>query len=66
MAIHEIRESITQDQVVITNKKEVTYIEKAIQLQTGKRHTVAAIDVFIDNMLLSHNAGDDYVYGNRS
>ena len=62
MAIHEIRESITQDDFVITDKDEVTYIEKVIQLQTGKRHTVAAIDVFIDNMLVSHDS-DDYVYG---
>mgnify|MGYP003109079882 CR=1 FL=1 len=62
MAIHEIRESITQDDVVISSQDEVTYIEKVIQLQTGKRHTVAAIDVFIDNMLVSHDS-DDFVYG---
>ena len=64
MAIHEIRESIVNDEFIITDKDKVTYIEKVIQLKPGKKHTVAAIDVFIDNMLVSHNSdNDNYLYG---
>lgn len=60
MAIHEIRESIN---TTITNAGEKTvYIVNEIDLQRGKRHTVNAIDVFIDNLWVSQ-AGDDPIYG---
>ncbi len=50
MAIHEIRESIIIDEFEVDNTEEIAYIEKVIPLKTGFRHTVNAIDVFIDNM----------------
>lgn len=60
MAIHEIRESIN---TTITDAGEQTvYIVNEIDLQRGKRHTVNAIDVFIDNLWVSQ-AGDDPLYG---
>ena len=60
MAIHEIRESINTS---ITNAGERTvYIVNEIDLQRGKRHTINAIDVFIDNMWVS-NEGEQTLYG---
>lgn len=49
MAIHEIRESINQPSIT-TDSNNVAYIERVIQLKQGYRHTVNAIDVFIDNL----------------
>ena len=60
MAIHEIRESINTS---ITNAGErAVYIVNEIDLQRGKRHTVNAIDVFIDNMWVS-NESEQPLYG---
>ena len=60
MAIHEIRESINTS---ITNAGERTvYIVNEIDLQRGKRHTVNAIDVFIDNMWVA-NESEQPLYG---
>ena len=60
MAIHEIRESINTS---ITNAGERTvYIVNEIDLQRGKRHTVNAIDVFIDNMWVN-NQSEETLYG---
>ena len=60
MAIHEIRESINTS-VTNTGDRQV-YIVKEIDLQRGKRHTVNAIDVFIDNMWID-NGGEQALYG---
>lgn len=49
MAIHEIRESINQTPLV-TDSNGVAYVERVIHLKQGYRHTVNAIDVFIDNI----------------
>ena len=62
MAIHEIRESITLDSLPLDNISEMAYIEKVIQLKTGQRHTVNAIDVFIDNVWMSSDT-DIILYG---
>lgn len=55
MAIHEIRESIILDEIKI-DSSEVAYIEKIIPLKTGYRHTVNAIDVFVDNIWMSSDS----------
>ena len=47
MAIHEIRESISLESITATDG--VLYVERVINLQRGARHTVNAIDVFLDN-----------------
>jgi len=62
MAIHEIRESIIVDEITINNRDEIQYIEKIIPLKVGNRHTVASIDVFIDNILCNTTASED-IYG---
>ena len=62
MAIHEIRESIIVDEIIIESRDEMSYIEKIIPLKVGNRHTVASIDVFIDNILCDHNSDKD-IYG---
>lgn len=49
MAIHEIRESINQPSLT-TDSNGVAYVERVIQLKQGYRHTVNAIDVFVDNL----------------
>jgi len=62
VAIHEIRESITLDKFPIDNTSETAYIEKVIPLKRGFRHTVNAIDVFIDNIWMSSDT-DITLYG---
>lgn len=47
MAIHEIRESISIDKVTTDNG--IIFVERIINLQRGARHTINAIDVFLDN-----------------
>jgi len=47
MAIHEIRESISLPE--ITANDGVIFVERIINLQRGSRHTINAIDVFLDN-----------------
>ena len=62
MAIHEIRESIIADEIIIDTSDEIQYIEKIIPLKVGNRHTVASIDVFIDNILCNTTSSKD-IYG---
>ena len=47
MAIHEIRESISLESM--TANDGVIFAERIINLQRGSRHTINAIDVFLDN-----------------
>jgi hypothetical protein len=47
MAIHEIRESISIDSM--STDDGVIFVERIINLQRGARHTINAIDVFLDN-----------------
>jgi len=47
MAIHEIRESISIDKM--STDDGVIFVERIINLQRGSRHTINAIDVFLDN-----------------
>lgn len=47
MAIHEIRESISLESM--TSADGVIFAERIINLQRGSRHTINAIDVFLDN-----------------
>ena len=51
LAIHEIRESINQPSLT-TDANGVAYVERVIQLKQGYRHTVNAIDVFVDNLFV--------------
>lgn len=55
MAIHEIRESINQTPLTLDSNG-VAYVERVIHLKQGYRHTVNAIDVFIDNIYVSTNS----------
>lgn len=45
--IHEIREEINLDKASFTN--DVSFNERVIELKRGYRHTVNAIDIFVDN-----------------
>ena len=47
MAIHEIRESISIP--TMTASDGLVFVERIINLQRGTRHTINAIDVFLDN-----------------
>ena len=53
MAIHEIRESISLPSMTASDG--VLYVERIINLQRGARHTVNAIDVFLDNPFFECN-----------
>lgn len=48
--IHEIRESIDLDTVRMDNQ--LGFVERVIELKRGYRHTINAIDVFIDNLYM--------------
>jgi len=50
MAIHEIRESISLPSM--TSQDGTIFAERIINLQRGARHTINAIDVFLDNPYL--------------
>jgi hypothetical protein len=47
MPIHEIRETISIDKM--TTDDGIIFVERIINLQRGSRHTINAIDVFLDN-----------------
>ena len=53
MAIQEIRESISLE--TMTANDGVLYVERVINLQRGARHTINAIDVFLDNPYFAAN-----------
>lgn len=48
--IHEIRESINLDTVRMDNQ--LGFVERVIELKRGYRHTINAIDVFVDNLYM--------------
>ena len=47
MAIHEVRESISIPSMTASDG--LIFVERIINLQRGTRHTINAIDVFLDN-----------------
>lgn len=48
--IHEIRESINLDNITYTNG--LAFVERVIELKRGYKHTINAIDVFVDNLFM--------------